>query len=295
MVTNLVFLIVSFLLGYSRQALTQKSFVNKVDHWDDQNPQTYDHYYSYDFSLNDTYDGALNVLHIESPEEYWHYQDNDHESSDVMTPYAFSKQWKARYFTLQHRFYGNSTPFGQFPIFGDYQYLNSSFALHDIYIFINRMNKNEGHKGPWVLQGLGYGGTLAAWYQHAYPDSNVTTGDQIAWASSAPIKVQSMQTGVDMNTYNSVSQSCASKISDFTYDVQRTLIHGTIEQKNAISKIFNKTPYWDKLNEYDFMFFLSDFWGRLAQKLELRDDAPGDLCNAITVKPLMLALNMINS
>jgi len=47
------------------------------------------------------------------------------------------------------------------------------------------MDKNEGHHGPWIIEGLGYAGSLAAWYQHIYPN----TGVSAVWASSAPLKV----------------------------------------------------------------------------------------------------------
>lgn len=76
-----------------------------------------------------------------------------------------------------------SQPFNNEPSFGDYQYLNTTFVLQDIYTFIQRMDKNEGHHGPWIIEGLGYAGSIAAWYQHMYPN----TGVSAVWASSAPL------------------------------------------------------------------------------------------------------------
>jgi len=53
-------------------------------------------------------------------------QENFYNSS----PIVFAQtEWKARIFSLDHRFYGNSQPFGHEPVFGDFQYLNTTFVL----------------------------------------------------------------------------------------------------------------------------------------------------------------------
>ena len=139
------------------------------------------------------------------------------------------------------------------------------------------MDKNLGHHGPWIIEGLGYAGSLAAWYQHVYPDTGVVA----VWASSAPLNVQKMHSGIDEITYQRLNQEtndCLQKANMLTYDIQRNLTYGTDVEKRAIMRIFTHDA--DKyFNLSDFMLFLSDIYSYTA----LADVHTGvaDLCQLV--------------
>ncbi|XP_046669281.1 lysosomal Pro-X carboxypeptidase-like [Homalodisca vitripennis] len=83
----------------------------------------------------------------------------------------------------EHRFYGESMPFGNKSYDkGNVGYLSSSQAMMDYVDLIAELRHNHNKQFPVVLFGGSYGGMLAAWMRMKYPAS--VTG---AIASSAPI------------------------------------------------------------------------------------------------------------
>ncbi|ANM62204.1 alpha/beta-Hydrolases superfamily protein [Arabidopsis thaliana] len=86
---------------------------------------------------------------------------------------------------IEHRFYGESTPFGKksHKSAETLGYLNSQQALADYAILIRSLKQNlSSEASPVVVFGGSYGGMLAAWFRLKYP--HITIG---ALASSAPI------------------------------------------------------------------------------------------------------------
>lgn len=86
---------------------------------------------------------------------------------------------------IEHRFYGESLPFGKdsHKSAEKLGYLSSTQALADYAVLIRSLKQNlSAEASPVVVFGGSYGGMLAAWFRLKYP--HIATG---ALASSAPI------------------------------------------------------------------------------------------------------------
>uniref|UniRef100_A0A0N4Z025 Serine protease K12H4.7 n=1 Tax=Parastrongyloides trichosuri TaxID=131310 RepID=A0A0N4Z025_PARTI len=95
----------------------------------------------------------------------------------------WAKEVNAMMFSLEHRFYGKSRPFG-FQTVPALTYLTSKQALADIAEFIHAMNLKFNLQNPkWVVFGGSYSGALSLWFRQEYPDLCVG-----AVGSSAPVE-----------------------------------------------------------------------------------------------------------
>lgn len=90
---------------------------------------------------------------------------------------------------LEHRFYGESMPFGKGPnaySLENLKFLTVEQALRDIAHFIGwAKNKNiqgVSENNPWITVGGSYAGAVSAWFRYLYP--HLTIG---ALASSAVV------------------------------------------------------------------------------------------------------------
>ncbi|XP_061950521.1 uncharacterized protein LOC133673678 isoform X2 [Populus nigra] len=93
--------------------------------------------------------------------------------------------WFSLNVIFQHRFYGESMPFGNksYKSAETLGYLNSQQALADFALLIRSLKHNlSSEASPVVVFGGSYGGMLAAWFRLKYP--HIAIG---ALASSAPI------------------------------------------------------------------------------------------------------------
>ena len=75
---------------------------------------------------------------------------------------------------LEHRFYGQSMPFGNNSLDLDkLKYLNSEQALSDIAEFIQTIKVSEKHgvkkDSKWIVIGGSYAGAMAGWFRLKYP------------------------------------------------------------------------------------------------------------------------------
>lgn len=107
---------------------------------------------------------------------------------------------------LEHRFYGESLPFGKesFKI-ENMKLLTSEQALSDIAYFIKQMNTNKMYgisQNPWVTVGGSYPGALSAWFRYKYP--HLTIG---SIASSAVVQVIENYQNFDYQMYLSAMKS----------------------------------------------------------------------------------------
>ncbi|KAJ8501307.1 hypothetical protein OPV22_011859 [Ensete ventricosum] len=94
-------------------------------------------------------------------------------------------KFKALLVFIEHRFYGDSLPFGNdsYESAEELGYLTSTQALADYAVLIRSLKHNlSAEASPVVVFGGSYGGMLAAWFRLKYP--HITIG---ALASSAPI------------------------------------------------------------------------------------------------------------
>ncbi|KAH7716792.1 Protein PCP-3 [Aphelenchoides avenae] len=95
----------------------------------------------------------------------------------------YARDLNATIWTVEHRFYGNSHPFGDFST-EHLRYLSSEQAVEDLANFIRTQNSARTISSPqWVLFGGSYPGSLALWTRQLHPE--LTVG---AVGSSAPVE-----------------------------------------------------------------------------------------------------------
>ncbi|VVC30215.1 Alpha/Beta hydrolase fold,Peptidase S28 [Cinara cedri] len=98
--------------------------------------------------------------------------------------WEIAEEFKALIVFAEHRYYGESIPFGGNPGLSEMGYLTSQQALADFVDLIKYLSAEPSGKrsNPVIAFGGSYGGMLAAWFRMKYPA--VVQG---AVASSAPI------------------------------------------------------------------------------------------------------------
>lgn len=90
---------------------------------------------------------------------------------------------KAYTLALEHRYYGKSQPYADLST-ASMKHLQVKQVLRDIAVFIKHLRNKENLKGPVILVGGSYPGTLAAYMRVAYP--SLIKG---AYASSAAVRL----------------------------------------------------------------------------------------------------------
>ncbi|KAH7709701.1 serine protease F56F10.1, partial [Aphelenchoides avenae] len=97
--------------------------------------------------------------------------------------FRYARDLNAAVWTVEHRFYGRSQPFGDFTT-EHLRYLTSEQAVEDLANFISTQNSAYNISNPqWVLFGCSYPGSLALWTRQLHPE--LTVG---AVGSSAPME-----------------------------------------------------------------------------------------------------------
>jgi hypothetical protein len=104
---------------------------------------------------------------------------------------------------LEHRYYGNSMPFGDKSFeLANLKFLNVHQALDDLAYFLNWIRSNNKYgvtaKNPWYTVGGSYPGALSAWFRYKYPHLTVA-----ALASSAVVNARADYPEFDGQIYAS--------------------------------------------------------------------------------------------
>ncbi|TKR75771.1 hypothetical protein L596_017014 [Steinernema carpocapsae] len=116
---------------------------------------------------------------------------------------TLAKKFNAMLYLIEHRFYGESQPYGKLISIDGYQYLSSRQALADMANFIKAKNAEMKYENPkWIVFGGSYSGALAAWARQQYPE--LVYG---SLASSAPIQAE-----VDFYQYLEVVEFAFSQV-----------------------------------------------------------------------------------
>lgn len=141
---------------------------------------------------------------------------------------VLAQRLKGIVLVLEHRFYGESLPFGKesFSI-ENMVYLNSEQALRDLAHFIEVIKAEKRYgitNNPWISVGGSYPGALSAWFRYKYP--HLVIG---AIASSAVVEAIEDFPDFDEQIYLSSIRSspqCADALNASSHRVESILKKG---------------------------------------------------------------------
>ncbi|KAI3880092.1 hypothetical protein MKX03_003913 [Papaver bracteatum] len=196
-------------------------------------------------------------------------------------------QFKALIVFIEHRYYGESIPFGSreeaFRNASTHGYFSSSQALADYAEVIISLKKNlSADSSPVIVFGASYGGMLASWFRLKYP--HIAHG---ALASSAPVLYfddaapEYGYLSIVSKDYRETSKSC--------YDVIKqswSVIDSVASDENGLAILSEKFKTCSPLNE---SFELKDYLGSIYTESAQYDAPPKYpvtlICNAIDGAP----------
>jgi Serine carboxypeptidase S28 len=254
-------------------AVPEMFFKNRVDHFDQQNLDTYPQRYF----LNDEYfspelggpiffqiggEGAVSAADVQ-----------------VLMMSHYAKENGALQVTLEHRFYGKSHPFKDMAT-ENLQYLTSQQALADAAAFIESLfEKYPTTHRRMVIFGGSYPGALAAWFRVKYPHLAVA-----AVSSSSPVHAVE-----DMVQYLDVVDQSLDKIGGQKCDAavrsafsQLDSLLKTKEGRAQVSKNFSTCTPLPESDPLTTANFLSSVIGTFMGTVQYNREIP----NALTVKEL---------
>ncbi|XP_073138260.1 uncharacterized protein [Henckelia pumila] len=176
--------------------------------------------------------------------------------------------FKALAVYMEHRFYGNSIPFGltlkealkNETLRG---YFNSAQAIADYAEVLLHVKENfYAHNSPIIVVGGSYGGMLASWFRLKYP--HIALG---ALASSAPvlyfddITPQNGYYSIVTKDFQEVSETCFETIRESWAEIERVA-----STPNGLSSLTQQFKTCSELsNYYELQFFLKLMYARAAQ------------------------------
>lgn len=154
--------------------------------------------------------------------------------------------------TLEHRFYGQSMPFGNDSLnLANLKYLNTEQALKDLAYFITQFKAKNDYgvtNNPWISVGGSYPGAMTAWFRYKYP--HLTIG---SLSSSGVVNAIEDFTAFDESIYTSTlksSKTCAATIQKLSAYVESQLTTNA----TAFKAVFKA----DKLSTEEFLLYWSD-------------------------------------
>nr|XP_018905597.1 PREDICTED: putative serine protease F56F10.1 [Bemisia tabaci] len=255
----------------SLQGVESKTIAQKLDHFTPSLTATWEQHYAQDFEF---YDGNNLIFLMVGG-------DRDMDVGWLRQGFIAeqAEKFKAALFTIEHRFYGKSQPKPDLKT-TSLKYLSSEQALADYAHFIETMNTEHGFKNPkWIVFGVSYGGSLAAWLRYKYPHLVYS-----AVSANAPLLAK-----VDFHEYfESVSKTLSS--------IGGPECAETITTANKImsEKIVNNASQYDELfelcdplsgSENDISSFFWNLAHRLVTDVEfMEEDEIKYACEILTDK-----------
>ncbi|XP_009780122.1 probable serine protease EDA2 isoform X3 [Nicotiana sylvestris] len=137
---------------------------------------------------------------------------------------VLAKKFGAAVVTLEHRYYGKSSPFKSLTT-GNLKYLSSKQALFDLAAFRNfyqeslnvKLNRSNV-ENPWFFFGISYSGALSAWFRLKFP--HLTCG---SLASSAVVQAVYSFSDFDKQVGESAGPECKAVLQEITQLVETRL------------------------------------------------------------------------
>ncbi|XVF17991.1 hypothetical protein REPUB_Repub10bG0173100 [Reevesia pubescens] len=166
---------------------------------------------------------------------------------------VLAKKFGAAVVSLEHRYYGKSTPFKSHTT-ENLKYLSSKQALFDLAVFrqwyqesLNLKRTKTGAENPWFFFGVSYSGALSAWFRRKFP--HLTCG---SLASSAVVLAVYNFTEFDKQIGESAGPECKAALQKITQLVDQGLASSNRKEL--------KTQFGAAELEIDgdFLYFLAD-------------------------------------
>ncbi|CAI0398034.1 unnamed protein product [Linum tenue] len=188
--------------------------------------------------------------------------------------------FKALLLYIEHRYYGESVPFGSWEKAG---YLTSAQAMADYAAVILHVKRtHSAGNSPVIVVGGSYGGMLASWFRLKYP--HIALG---ALASSAPIlyfdgvKPGGGYYSIVSKDFKEASESCYKTIRKSWVEIERVA-----SKRNGLSILSKKFKTCSRLRRtFDLKDYLDSLYSEAAQYDEPPDYPVGIVCSAIDGAP----------
>jgi pimeloyl-ACP methyl ester carboxylesterase len=179
----------------------------------------------------------------------------DAPSEGSMYPFMLGAEHGARLFVLEHRFYGDSQPFGDWSM-ESLRYLSSEQALADLAYFLGDMNRDNITR-PTVVIGGSYPGALSAWFKSRYPHLAVA-----AWSSSGVVQAIPDMWQFDERIYDATLKSglfCPKMIKETNEFATQQAALRDVNIENLIDPVVAGTDAVT-IRSDDFMFYYADIF-----------------------------------
>ncbi|WJX88513.1 putative serine protease eda2 [Trifolium repens] len=165
---------------------------------------------------------------------------------------VLAKKFGAAVVSLEHRYYGASTPFDNIAT-ENLKYLSSKQALSDLAVFrqyyqdsLNAKWNKKGVENPWFVFGGSYAGALSAWFRLKFP--HLTCG---SLASSGVILAIQDYTEFDQQVGESAGPECKAVLQETTQLIETKLA----TNGKALRATFNATRL---VVDGDFLYYMAD-------------------------------------
>lgn len=186
------------LISWNAFAATQvKYFEQKLNHQDASDKRTFKQKYIINTDYASGPDSPV-LFHVNG------VNDMSERYFDKNFNRFIADKFKMNFVGLEHRFYGNSSPFEQLTN-ENLKFLNLHNSIEDLANFQKAM-RSAGFTGPWINIGGSYAGSLAAYFKVQYPSEVVGT-----ISSCASLYRRREATVYDQITVNVIGSTCYQK------------------------------------------------------------------------------------
>jgi len=217
-----------------------------ADHFDTTNTATFRQ--SYFCNTGYANGSGIYILYVEG----WGTASSTRVSDESQPHVASAKDLGATVCSLEHRYFGQSSPTPSTNSVSDMALLTSEQAVEDISTAITALSTKFGETAAkWVLVGAGYGGSLALWHRELHPD--VTVG---VVGSGAPVNPAAdfyrFQKNVE-DVYNAFDPTCYSNLASGMKEVRHAA--QSVSGRKNLSDSLQLQPSFDSLTSLNYNAF----------------------------------------
>jgi serine protease 16 len=165
MKTQIIVVCLPILVFSQMHTVVQSWFEQKVDHFDLRNNGTWFQRFYYDFEY---WGGPGSPIFFQLG---WESELGPEDSSLDYYLYHAAKEHQGVFLAMEHRFYGQSLPFGPAITLDNLKYLTTEQALADFAYFVTSfMEDINSTNSKLIVDGCSYSGELAAFFRIKYPN-----------------------------------------------------------------------------------------------------------------------------